>query len=410
MKILIHGINFAPELTGIGKYTGELAGFLVERGHAVRVITTPPYYPQWQVLPGYAAHRYQTVQEGNLRVTRCPLWVPKNPGGIKRLFHHLSFSLFSLPILMGQLAWKPDWMLSIAPSIMNAPFDLVFARMARAHSWLHVQDFEIDAAFDLGMIKKHSLVGFFAQRFEGIVFPKFDAVSTISIRMLDRTQEKGVLHEKAAYFPNWVDTDLIFPLERISPLRSALGIPDQQFVVLYSGNMGRKQGLEILVQAARLLKDAANEVLFILCGAGSMLAELQADCLDLPNVCFLPLQPLEKLNELLNLADLHVLPQSADIADLVLPSKLSGMLASGRPVVATAKEGTELYQIVSQVGLVVAPGDGLVLSQAIMMLARNRELRKKMANASRACAEMYFSKTRILEEFEATMLQKANSL
>lgn len=409
MKILIHGINFSPELTGIGKYTGELARFLVERGHQVRVITTPPYYPQWAVLSGYSGYRYQKESSDHLQVMRCPLWVPKNPGALKRILHHLSFSLSSLPVLIGQLGWKPDWVISIAPSIMNAPFDLALARMMGARSWLHVQDFEIDAAFDLGMLKQHSLLGALGRGFERTIFSKFDVVSTISNRMLEHARQKGVLPEKTVFFTNWVDTELIFPLKTTSPLRTALGISDQQLVVLYAGNLGQKQGLDILVRAARQLQTVNNDILFVLCGAGSMLQELQTACDGMPNVRFLPLQPLDKLNELLNIADLHVLPQSANIADLVLPSKLSGMLASGKPVVATVKAGTELHQIVSQVGVTVPPENSLGLAQAIQELAINPLLRQDQGQASREYAEEHFSKSKILIQFEKDLLERVNA-
>jgi colanic acid biosynthesis glycosyl transferase WcaI len=408
MKILIHGINFAPELTGIGKYTGEMVAYLVKRGHQVRMITTPPYYPQWIVLPGYSGWRYQKENSDNLRVIRCPLWVPKNPGGMKRLLHHLSFSFSSLPVLAGQLGWKPDWILSIAPSIMNAPFDLLYSRLTGTRSWLHVQDFEIDAAFDLGMLKRNSFVSGFACTFEKVVFPGFDVVSTISTRMFDLAIQKGVPEKRMVYFTNWVDTDLIYPLDAMSPLRSELGISDETFIVLYAGNMGQKQGLSGLVEVARHLESGEKDILFVFCGAGSMLETIKADCAALTNVRFIPLQPLDKLNSLLNMADLHVLPQSENVADLVLPSKLSGMLASGRPVVATAKEGTQLYEIVSQVGIVVPPGDPLALSQAVREVAANSSLRAESGEASRKCAEMQFSKKKILFEFEGHLRQRAN--
>ncbi len=275
MKILVHGINFAPELTGIGKYTGEMVDYLVERGHQVRMITTPPYYPQWSVLPGYSAYRYQKECSDHLRVIRCPLWVPKNPGGAKRLLHHLSFSISSLPVLVGQLGWKPDWILSIAPSILNAPLDLLFARLTGARGWLHVQDFEIDAAFDLGMLKRNSFVSGFARGFEKVVFPGFDVVSTISKRMVELAVQKGVPKERTVYFPNWVDTDLIYPVDSVSHLRSELGIPGETFIVLYAGNMGQKQGLNVLVEAAWNLEAVEKDILFVFCGAGSMLETIE---------------------------------------------------------------------------------------------------------------------------------------
>jgi colanic acid biosynthesis glycosyl transferase WcaI len=87
MKILLYGINFAPELTGIGKYTGELAAWLAARGHDVRVVTAPPYYPAWAVSPGYSGSAYRTEQWQGVHVVRCPLWVPRQPGGAKRRLH-----------------------------------------------------------------------------------------------------------------------------------------------------------------------------------------------------------------------------------------------------------------------------------------------------------------------------------
>ena len=110
MRILIYGINFSPELTGIGKYTGEMAAWLAARGHEVRVVTAPPYYPDWQVWAGFSAWQYQLADEtgGRLRVVRCPLWVPARPSGLTRLLHLASFALSSLPVLLWQWRWRPE--------------------------------------------------------------------------------------------------------------------------------------------------------------------------------------------------------------------------------------------------------------------------------------------------------------
>jgi len=144
-------------------------------------------------------------------------------------------------------------------------------------------------------------------------------------------------------------------------------------VALYSGNMGEKQGLEIVVEAARILESDAPNIRFVLCGEGAAKVRMQALAADLSNVLWLPLQPLARLNELLNFVDIHLLPQRADAADLVMPSKLTGMLASGRPVLATAHAGTELAGVVAGCGVVVEPGNVQAFVDALRQLAADGE-------------------------------------
>jgi colanic acid biosynthesis glycosyl transferase WcaI len=202
--------------------------------------------------------------------------------------------------------------------------------------------------------------------------------------MLCRLQQKGVAESRAQLFPNWVDASSIFPLcVPQSSLRSIFDLPEDKVIVLYSGNMGKKQGLEILVDAARELQYCA-EILFVLCGEGAAREDLQLAAHDLDSVRFLPLQPEEKLNEFLNSADIHVLPQRADAADLVMPSKLLGMLASGKPVIATAKPDTEVGKVVGQVGITIMPGDVRALCEAILSLIGSPEMRSSLGAKGRA--------------------------
>ena len=146
----LHGINYWPELTGIGKYTGEMAQWLVSRGHDVRVIAAPPYYPQWSILKGYTGSRWQLDVVHGVRVYRCPLWIPTKLSGVKRLLHLASFALSSIPVMFWQLLWRCDVLLVIEPPLVCAPTAILVARLSRAKAWLHIQDFEVDAAFDLG--------------------------------------------------------------------------------------------------------------------------------------------------------------------------------------------------------------------------------------------------------------------
>ena len=259
------------------------------------------------------------------------------------------------------------------------------------------------AAFDLGLLK-----GQFLKKtvlwLESRLLRCFDRVSTISERMLALLQDKLGAKNSAVLFPNWVDLNRITPLSGPIPLRSELDIPEDKLVLLYSGNMGQKQGLNMIIDAARCLADDPRFV-FLLCGDGVTKARLQAASIDLPNVRWLPLQPVERLNELLNLADIHLLPQSADVADLVMPSKLTGMLASGRPIIATAMPDTQVAKVVSKAGKVVYPDDIPALVDAILNLAADQSMRQQFGRAGRNWIERHWDKDKVFANFERVLVQ-----
>jgi colanic acid biosynthesis glycosyl transferase WcaI len=389
MKILIYGLNYAPELSGTGKYTAEMAQMLTECGHEVRVVCAPPYYPEWKVADGYAMWRYRRDVLRGVRIWRAPLWVPSRPGGLKRIAHLASFALTSLPLLARQVVWRPGAVMLIAPTMACAPGALALARVTGAKAWLHIQDYEVDAAFDLGLLKspRAARVAYWIER---LVLNRFDVVSSISNQMVDRAVSKGVDAGKTEFLPNWVDTRDIFPLGRASEYRETLGIPVGNTVVLYSGNMGAKQGIETLAQAAAALA-SRDDISFVFCGNGAARDDLVKRCEGLHNCRFLPLQPASSLNELLNVADIHVLPQRSDAADLVMPSKLTGMLASGGAVIAMARPGTALHEAVANNGVIVPPEDTPALVDAIAMLAEDAAHRAAIGAAGRRYAETMLS-------------------
>jgi colanic acid biosynthesis glycosyl transferase WcaI len=185
-------------------------------------------------------------------------------------------------------------------------------------------------------------------------------------------------------------------------VRTSLYISPTATIVLYSGNMGAKQGLDILADAAQRLV-MRDDVVFVFCGNGPARAELLMRCGGLRNCRFLELQPISRLNELLNLADIHVLPQRADAADLVMPSKLTGMFASGRAVIAMASPGTELHDVVAPRGIVVPPGDAETLASSIDALAANAAERARLGQARRKFAEAVLSRDAVLSAFDAKL-------
>jgi len=396
-RILVTGINYAPENIGTGKYTAELCEWLASHGHQVRVVTAPPYYPAWKVWAGHRRFWFARECRDNVDVIRCPIWVPARPRGLTRMLHLGSFALTSFLAFVHAIAWRPKVVLTIAPTLASAPGAWLLAKLTAARSWLHIQDFEVDAAMDMGIVDAGPLkrLALAAERW---LLCRFDRVSTISPKMLERLTQKGVSLRCQLSFPNWVDTDAIQPLDVPSAYRGELGIPDSAIVALYSGNMGLKQGLELLGDAAHRLSDL-SQLYFVFGGEGPAREALECACSHLPNVRFLSLQPIERLRDWLGLADVHLLPQRADVADLVMPSKLTGMLASGRAVLATALPDTGVALALTDSGVVTPPGDVDAFAAALRILATDGQQRQALGLAARRQALATLSREAILGAF-----------
>jgi colanic acid biosynthesis glycosyl transferase WcaI len=403
MRILVVGINYAPDLIGVAKYNTELCEALVSFGHEVRVVTAPPYYPEWSIPRAYRGWRYRFEAINGVSITRSPIYIPGKPTGTKRLLHHASFALTSSwPVVSASLRWRPDVVFSVAPSLMSAAFSAWIARRIGAFSWLHLQDFEVDAAFDLGLLSNRRLRAPMVA-VERKILRSFDCVSTISPPMLDRLAAKGVDQEKIREVRNWTDTTQIAPGNRDTRFRRELHLDDSHFVGLYSGTMSNKQGLELIIEAARRLDRTDPKIRFVLCGDGPYRAVLQNLAAGLTNVQFLGLQAGESFAELLKTADVHLIPQKAEAADLVLPSKLGGIFASGQPVIVMAKPGTGLAAEVAGAGLIIPPGDVAALATAVRTLADNPELCDSLGKGSRKIALSRWDKTAILAALEKTL-------
>ncbi|MDB5539293.1 MAG: colanic acid biosynthesis glycosyltransferase WcaI [Devosia sp.] len=408
MRLLILGLNYAPERVGIAVYTTGMAEGLAAEGHEVLVIAGQPYYPAWRIVDGHRAWSFSTAEENGVAVTRVPHYIPAHPTGSRRLLHHASFAAAALfPALWSGLAWRPDVVLTVAPSLIAAPVARLAALVAGARSWLHIQDLEVEAAFATGLIAERSALGRLARGFETLVLRSFEQVSAISPEMCRRLTEKGVPRERVTELRNWADTEAIRPMTAPSPYREEWGI-ETEHVALYSGNIANKQGIDIVLDAARLLRHR-DDLTFVICGEGPERGRLEAKAQGLDNVRLRNLQPKQRLNELMGLATIHILPQVAGAADLMLPSKLTNMLASGRPVVATAAAGTGLAREVERCGAVVAPEDTGAFADGIVELMEDRELYAACAAAARRRAEERWAKDLVLGSL-AAMLREAGAV
>ncbi|MDP5229627.1 MAG: WcaI family glycosyltransferase [Cellulophaga sp.] len=373
-RILFIGYNFSPELTGIGKYSGEMMHWMAAQGYTCTVLTAYPYYPQWAVQEPYRKNRFWYKKEetlfpsgGKLRVIRCPMYVPANPSGAKRIVLDCSFLatafLASVPRVFEK---KYDWVISIAPSFQFGLLGVFYKKIRGAKHLHHIQDLQIEAAQDLGLIKSALLlkVLYGTERF---IFKHTDIISSISDGMIARISAKA--KKPVAFFPNWTNTTSFYPLTDKSGLKEKFGFKETDWVVLYSGAIGEKQGLEAILNAAKTLS-TETRIQFIICGTGPYkenLLQLAKDD-NLSNVHFLPLQAMENFNAFLNMADLHLVIQKEKASDLVMPSKLTTILAVGGLALVTAGKQTSLHQLITkhQMGIVVPAEQQEALNNGIL--------------------------------------------
>lgn len=389
-------MNYAPELTGCGRYTGEIGAYLGDRDYDVEVVTTPPHYPGWRAQGGYKAHDYSIEKGDRVRIYRCPVGLSRNMRGIGRIWAPLSFALSSAFVVMWRiLRFRPDQILCVEPTLMAAPPAALVGRLIGSETILHVQDLEIDAAFSVNHMRGGLLKGI-AAAYERFVMKRFDKVVTISNRMKDKLLEKGLKPERVSVVRNWVDTSRIYPLKGVNSFREELNIDAEAFVCLYAGNIGVKQALHLVMDAAEQLMDDPS-VVFVIAGDGPERAGMVAR--NLPNVKFLPLQPEARLNELLNFADAHLLPQDKNAADLVLPSKIGGMIASGKLIVAMASPESELHEFLTGVAVFVDSLDVYGLSALIRKVKNDRTIEPNPDRAAILLEQLSIDNiTRIFEQ------------
>lgn len=407
MRILIYGINYYPELTGIGKYTGEMAIWFAQQGHDVSVFTAMPYYPEWEIHQKYKGQLWYKEIIDDVKIYRCPFYVPKRVNSKKRILHEFSFLWSSSFRWLAALFKKKfDLVITINPPFYIGFFSCIYSIFKKTTLINHIQDLQIDAAKNLDMLSNQKALNimFYLEKF---LLRKSDFVSTLTPGMKERIIKKGIKENRIILLPNWVDTDFIKPISKDQSLRKQFNIPINDTVILYSGNMGKKQGLDILINVAEQYK-YRYDIHFIMTGAGAEKDNLEnmAREKELVNMKFYPLQPYEKLPILLATADIHLVLQKKDASDLVMPSKLTGILAAGGCAIVTAVPGTSLYKDIQNhnMGILCDPESESALKDAIdTALSEDTSVFKINA---RKYAEDYLNRDQILNSFCSQIQEK----
>jgi colanic acid biosynthesis glycosyl transferase WcaI len=405
MRLLIYGYNYAPELTGIGRYTGEMGAWLAARGHQVTVLTGLPYYPEWRVHPAYRNKRWMREWRDSVEVLRSPFYVPAKVTGIKRVLLELTFGVSCLYWWPQIFSRRWDVVVSICPPLLTGFFPLLLAWKQGISFMLHFQDLQLEAARKLGILQHGGLLASL-ERLDHFFLTRADMITAISDGMLARLRDNGGPALRLSLMPNWADLESIRPVPRHNRLRKEFGF-GSEVLVLYAGNMGEKQGLEVILESAAMTA-ARPDIRYVLAGEGATKARIMesAEKRSLKNVLFLPLQPAKRFPLLLAIGDIHLVIQKTRVSDLVMPSKLTNILAAGRPFIATALPGTELARVTeeSQAGLLVAPEDRDALAHAILKLADGKVLRQDMGKKARRYAEAHLSRDVILSRLEDILL------
>ncbi|HEY3914137.1 MAG TPA: WcaI family glycosyltransferase [Verrucomicrobiae bacterium] len=397
MNITVWGINFAPELTGIGPYNVALCEHLSANGHSLRMVTAFPYYPSWKKQPGDKGAIYRTERIGNVTVHRCWQYVPRRPSGLTRILHELSFVVASF---FRQLFLpRSDLMVVISPPLLLGAAAWLLTLFKPAPFCFHVQDLQPDAALGLGMLKR----GWLSRclyALEAFAYRKADRVSGISEGMLDAFARKGVPRLKTVYFPNGVNIPEPETIPVAGTFRERHGLAKDAFLAAYSGNLGVKQGLDVLIEAAQRMRN--RNVRILISGDGARREALFRLVKDhgLENVIMLPLQPEEQYREMLVDIDLAVITQETGTGQFFFPSKLLRTLAFGKPVLTVADEASELSGALGkgQFGVNVAPNQPDLVAAAIETLSKQTDL-QKFGEAGQSFVQQ-FEFNKVLTDFE----------
>lgn len=397
MRILVLGINYAPEPIGIGPCNTALCNWLRSQGHDVDVITAFSYYPSWKKNPGDASRWFRTEEIHGVHVHRCWLYVPRRPAAWRRILHEASFAATAL--VRSLLLAPADVCIVVSPPLVLGLAGWILRVVKRAPFLFHVQDMQPDAAVALGMLKRGA-VSKSLYALEALVYRMANRVSGITRGMMQIFRDKGLSQSKLVLLPNSVCLPPASMLESRGAFRARHNIGPDRFVAAYSGNVGAKQGIEVLFGACELLPD--QRVSLVICGDGAHRDQLNRKARpDSAVPLLLPLQPRQEYEQMLVDADCCIITQKTGTGACFFPSKLLTAAAFGKAVIAVADDDSELAKVVRDggFGVVVEPGNPQAVAATLQRMAANRPWVVEMGCRARRYAGR-FESHRVLAGFE----------
>jgi glycosyltransferase involved in cell wall biosynthesis len=402
LSVLVAGINYTPESTGIAPYTAGLASGLVRRGHRVRVLTAHPHYPEWAFREDRPA-RHSKERIAGVTIDRFLHRVARRAGGVARAVSELSFGVASSASRWG----RPDVVVFVSPALFAVAVGLLRLRLTRrmkAVVW--VQDLYSLGLRELGSDGGGLLARLVAQ-LEGLVLRNADHVVVIHERFRETVIEQlGVGRDAVSVVRNWSHVEDLSPVDRVSA-RAALGWAPEDVIVLHAGNMGVKQGLENVIEAARIAQERQSKAKFVLLGDGNQRQALAEASRDLDRIVIIDPLPDEQFREALGAADVLLVNERSGVSGMAVPSKITSYFSTGRPVIAATDPGsvTESEIETSGGGLVVAAGDPDALLAAVEELAADPDRAEIMGARGRSFRAAVLSENGAIDRY-ARLLER----
>jgi colanic acid biosynthesis glycosyl transferase WcaI len=401
MRLLVLGINYAPERTSVAPFTTGLCEHLVARGHEVTVVTAFPYYPEWRVWDGYRGHFYRKETQNGVRVLRVWHYVPRRPSRlVERLAHDFSFSVNAF--LAGLTTGNCDLIYCACPPPSAALAAYGLSRIKGTPYVIKLTDLASDAAVATGIVGNGFAIRM-ARGIERFIYDKATKIACLCRGFIDKLTKIGVPPTKLHLIPDWADTESVRPLSTVSPFRRVCGVLENQFLILHTGNMGKKQDLVNVVRTAEL-SQGDSRLVWMLIGDGEERQQIEKETsrLKLTNIKLLPLQPAQLLQQMYSAADVLLLNQKATVEDSVIPSKLLTYMAAGRPVIAAVSERSEAARHIctAHSGIIVRPEDPSAILYAALRLRQDPKLRRELGANGRRYALKHFTKSKVLHDYQ----------
>jgi len=405
MNLLVLCPHFAPDVAPTGEVMTQIAEQLVARGHRLHVVTSLPWYQHHAIEPGWGgrAVRHDDTEWG--RITRVHPFPTDKRNIPARGLAFAGFTALS-GLAAGTSRSRPDAVLAMSPPLTLGAAGWAAARAHRVPFVFNIQDVFPDVAVELGAITNPKVIAA-ASWLERETYLRADAVTVLSEDLkanvaakIARRRGPAGSADKVRVIPNFIDTDWIRPGERENGYRREFGL-EGKTVVMYAGNVGLSQSLDLVLAAATHFAHDP-QVVFVINGGGSARIGLEEAAAGLPNVRFVDMQPKARLPEVAAAADLHVVPLRTGLARSSVPSKLYTILASGRPVVASVDPGTEVARTVvdAGAGLAVPPDDAEAFTKAIERLVQAPAEAAAMGEAGRRFVERWASPAAVAESYE----------
>ena len=397
--------HFAPDLAPTGVVMTRIVSELAARGHELHVVTALPWYRNHAIEPGWGGRLWRTEKTEWGSIIRVHPFPGKSKSNLLR--RALGFIAFSYAVGIRSvhadgLPFKVDGVLAMSPPLTLGLTGWFTKIIRRAPLVFNIQDVFPDAAIQTGAISNKKII-VAAKWLEQMSYQRSDAVVLLSQDLRTNIASKidKKFHQRLHVIPNFVDTHAITPQDRMTAYRSELGIGDQ-LVVMYAGNVGFSQSLNLVVDAAAKFPDIA----FVINGDGAARKKLEEDCARLTNVYFGDYQPIERLSEVLATGDIHLVPLRAGLASVSVPSKSYSILAAGRPMLAAIDPGTEIPNMLQQsgAGVAVEPDSSAAFIEALSQLISRREQLHEMGSRGRTWVETHASPASVAAQYEAIFL------